>query len=131
MTVPTGNRSVPELLSDALRQLTTLVRTEIQLARAEISDKASQASVGLAMLAASAAMGIAVLVVLLLAVAAFMAAAGVSAGVAALLAAVLGAVVAAALAWTGLKRLKADALMPTRTVEQLQRDKRAAKEHIG
>ena len=123
-------RSFSELVSDALSQMTALVRNEIQLARTEMSDKVSQASIGLGMLAAGAGVGIAVMVVLLLAVAALLAEAGLPIWVAALLAGLLGAAMAAALAWAGAQRLKAEALTPKHTIEQLKRDKLAVKETV-
>ena len=39
MAYTTTTRSVPELLRDLVSQLTTLVRKEGQLARAEVSEK--------------------------------------------------------------------------------------------
>jgi len=130
MAVPPDQRSFSELVSDALTQMTALVRNEIQLARTEMAEKVSQASIGVGMLVASAGVAIAVLVVLLLAIAALLAAAGLPIWVAALLSAIIGAGLSAALAWAGVKRLKADALTPKRTIEQLQRDKLAAKETV-
>lgn len=130
MTLPPEQRSFPELVSDALGQLTALVRSEIQLARTEISDKVGRASIGIGMVAAGAAVAIATLVVLLLALAALLAEAGLPIWVAALLSAVVGAGMSAALAWAGVQRLRADALMPRRTMEQLHRDTLAAKETV-
>ena len=130
MTVPPDQRSFSELVSDALTQVTALVRNEIQLARTEMSEKISQASIGLGMLAVSAGVAIAVLVVLLLALAALLTEAGLPIWVAALLSAIIGAGVSAALAWAGAQRLKAEALTPKRTIEQLHRDKLAAKETV-
>ena len=130
MTLPPDQRTFSELISDALTQLTALVRNEIQLARTEMSEKVSRASIGLGMVAASAALAIAVLVILLLAIAALIAQAGLTTGLALLLVAILGACLCAGLAWAGVQRLKAESLTPERTMEQLHRDKRAAKEHV-
>jgi hypothetical protein len=47
-------RSVPQLLSDLARELTTLFRKEGQLIRAELSEKTSQLAVGLGEMAAGA-----------------------------------------------------------------------------
>jgi hypothetical protein len=45
-----GNiRPIPELFTDLIGQVTNLVRTEGQLARAEISEKAARALAGMAM----------------------------------------------------------------------------------
>src|SRR5437660_1454082 len=49
-----SNRSIPELFSDALAQLAKLIGNEFDLARAELSDKASQAGRALAFIGAGA-----------------------------------------------------------------------------
>jgi len=54
MSQTTDNRSVPQLLSDLARELTTLFRKEGQLIRAELSEKTSQLAVGLGEAAAGA-----------------------------------------------------------------------------
>src|SRR5947199_10022359 len=64
------NRPITELLSDAVGQLAKLVGNEFELARAELSDKASQAARAAAMIGAGAVILIPALVVLLFAVAA-------------------------------------------------------------
>ena len=54
MSQPVDTRSVPQLLSDLARELTTLFRKEGQLIRAELSEKTSQLAVGLGEAAAGA-----------------------------------------------------------------------------
>jgi hypothetical protein len=130
MVMPPDNRSFSDLLSDALNRLTTLVRTEIQLARTEISLKISKAATGIAMVMGSAAFAISGLVLILLAIAAWLDNAGLSRGFSNLIAGIIGALVSAGLAWAGLQRLRADQLAPNRTIEQLQRDAMAAKEQL-
>ena len=130
MVMPPDNRSFSDLLSDALNRLTTLVRTEIQLARTEIGLKISKAATGIAMVMGSAAFAISGLVLILLAIAAWLDNAGLSRGVSNLIAGIIGALVSAGLAWAGLQRLRADQLAPNRTMEQLQRDAMAAKEQL-
>jgi hypothetical protein len=130
MVMPPDDRSFSDLLSDALNRLTTLVRTEIQLARTEIGLKISKAATGIAMVMGSAAFAISGLVLILLAIAAWLDNAGLSRGVSNLIAGILGALVSAGLAWAGLQRLRADQLAPNRTMEQLQRDAMAAKEQL-
>jgi hypothetical protein len=130
MVMPPDDRSFSDLLADALNRLTTLVRTEIQLARTEISLKISKAATGIAMVMGSAAFAISGLVLILLAISAWLDNAGLSRGVSNLIAGILGALVSAGLAWAGLQRLRADQLAPNRTMEQLQRDAMAAKEQL-
>ncbi len=130
MVMPPDDRSFSDLLSDALNRLTTLVRTEIQLARTEISLKISKAATGIAMVMGSAAFAISGLVLILLAIAAWLDNAGLSRGFSNLIAGIIGALVSAGLGWAGLQRLRADQLAPNRTMEQLQRDAMAAKEQL-
>jgi hypothetical protein len=130
MVMPPDNRSFSDLLADALNRLTTLVRTEIQLARTEISFKISKAATGIAMVMGSAAFAISGLVLILLAIAAWLDNAGLSRGFSNLIAGIIGALVSAGLGWAGLQRLRADQLAPNRTMEQLQRDAMAAKEQL-
>src|SRR5258707_2400176 len=50
-----NSRSIPELFSDAVGQLAKLVGNEFELARAELSEKATQAGRAAAMIGAGAA----------------------------------------------------------------------------
>jgi Putative Actinobacterial Holin-X, holin superfamily III len=124
------NRPITELVSDAVGQLAKLVGNEFELARAELSDKASQAGRAAAMIGAGAVILIPALVLLLFAVAAALIRAGLSDPVAYLLTGVGAAVVSAVLIAVGLNRLSGDALKPSVTLDQVQRDKLAAKEMV-
>lgn len=125
-----SNRSIPELFSDAVGQLAKLIGNEFDLARAELSDKANQAGRAAAIIGAGAVFLIPALVMLLFAAAAGLMHAGLSDPVAYLITGVGAAVVSAALIATGLSRLSGDALKPTVTLDQVQRDKVAAKEMV-
>ncbi|MDB5620721.1 phage holin family protein [Tardiphaga sp.] len=125
-----SNRSIPELFSDAVGQLAKLIGNEFDLARAELSDKANQAGRAAAIIGAGAVFLIPALVMLLFAAAAALMHAGLSDPVAYLITGVGAAVVSAALIATGLSRLSGDALKPTVTLDQVQRDKVAAKEMV-
>lgn len=132
---PAGGRSadgrpVSELISDALQQFSRLVRNEMALARAEVSDKAKQVLRGGAMLGVAAAFALPSLFILMLALAALMVEMGLAASLAYLVTAVIGFVIAAALAKIGLDRLKAEALVPNRTMNQLNRDAATLKERM-
>jgi hypothetical protein len=129
MSLP-NSRSIPELLSDAVGQLAKLVGNEFELARAEISDKASQAGRAAAMIGAGTVIMIPALVLLLFAIAAALIRAGLSEPVAYLLTGIGAAVISAALIGIGLNRLSGDALKPSVTLDQVQRDKVAAKEMV-
>lgn len=124
------NRSVPELLGDALSQVSKLISNEIRLAKAEMSAKAKQAAIGVALLAVAGLIGIAALVMALMALAALLVQLGFSPPLANLGAAVAGLVLAAVFAFIGKGRLKPENLAPDRTMEQLRRDVSAVREHV-
>jgi hypothetical protein len=125
-----SNRSIPELFSDAVAQLAKLVGNEFELARAELSQKASQAGRAAAMIGAGAVILIPALVLLLFAFSAALIRSGLSDPVAYLIVGLGAAVLSAALIAVGMSRLSGDALTPAVTLEQVQRDKVAAKEMV-
>jgi hypothetical protein len=125
-----ANRSIPELFSDAVGQLAKLVGNEFELARAELSDKASRVGRAATMIGAGAIILIPALVLLLLAASAGLVQAGFSEPVAHLLAGGGAALISIALIATGMSRLFGDALKPSVTLDQVQRDKIAAKEMV-
>jgi len=125
-----GNRSIPELFSDAVGQLAKLIGNEFELARAELSEKASQVGRAVGLIGAGAVILMPALVLLLFAVSAALIRSGFSEPVAYLIAGGGAALVSVALIATGLSRLSGDALKPSMTIEQVQRDKVAAKEMV-
>ena len=124
------DRPIPELLSEVLGQLAKLIGNEFDLAKAEVADKASQVGRGVMMIGAGAVFMIPALVLLLMAAAAALMHAGYSDPVAYLLTGGAAVLVAAILIGVGISRLSGDALKPSMTLEQLQRDKVAAKEML-
>jgi hypothetical protein len=130
MSLPSSSRSIPELLSEAMGQLAKLVGNEFELARAEISQKASQAGRATAMIGAGAVILIPALVLLLFALAAALIRSGLSEPVAYLVTGLGAAIVSAALIAIGLNRMSGDALKPSVTLDQVQQDKIAAKEMV-
>jgi nitrogen fixation/metabolism regulation signal transduction histidine kinase len=125
-----NSRSIPELFSDAVGQLAKLIGNEFELARAELSDKASQAGRAAAMIGAGAVILIPALVILLFAISAALIRAGLSEPIAYLVTGAGAVVISAALIGIGLSRLSGDALKPAVTLDQVQRDKLAAKEMV-
>lgn len=124
------NRSIPELFGDALAQLAKLIGNEFELARAELSEKASQAARATAMIGAGAVILMPALVVLLFAISAALIRAGFTEPIAYLITGLGAAVISAALIAIGVNRLSGDALKPSVTLDQVQRDKLAAKEMV-
>jgi hypothetical protein len=125
-----NSRPIPELFSDAVGQLAKLVGNEFELARAELSEKVSQVGRAAAMIGAGAVVLMPALVLLLFAVSAGLIRGGFSEPVAHLLTGAGAALVSAALIAAGLSRLSGDALKPSVTLDQVQRDKIAAKEMV-
>jgi hypothetical protein len=123
-------RSIPELFGDAMAQLAKLVGNEFALARAEISEKAGQVGRAAAMIGAGVVVMIPALVLLLLAAAAALIKNGFSDPVAYLCAGGGAALVAGILIAIGLNRLSADAMVPAITLQQVEKDKIAAKEMV-
>jgi hypothetical protein len=130
MASANNNRSIPDLLGDAVGQLAKLIGNEFELARAELADKAAQVARASALIGAGAVLMIPALVVLLFAIAAALMHAGISDPVAYLLTAIGAMAISGILIWVGISRLSGDALKPKVTLDQLERDKLAAKEMV-
>jgi hypothetical protein len=124
------DRSIPDLVGDAVGQLAKLIGNEFAVARAEFSEKAGQAGRAAAMMGAGAVIMVPALVMLLTAAAAALMHSGLSDPVAYLIVGVGAAAVSVALIVVGLNRLSGDALKPTATIEEIERDKAAAREMV-
>lgn len=124
------DKPVSGLISDGLQQLSRLVRNEMALARAEVTNKARQLARGGAMVVAAAAFALPSLTMLMLALAALFIELGLSPSLSCLFTALIGFAITAVLARVGLHRLKAEALVPNRTINQLHRDATTMKQHF-
>jgi uncharacterized membrane protein YqjE len=124
------SRSATSLITDALTHMSSLVRKEVDLARAEISENMNRAMVAIGLLVGAVVFALVALIVLAGALTAAIAELGIEEGWAALIVAVLFAIVAAIMATKGRNDLKASSLAPTRTAENLRRDKDAVKESL-
>jgi hypothetical protein len=129
MTSPTDRR-MPELFGDAMAQFAKLIGNEFALARAEMSEKAGQVGRAAAMIGAGAVVMVPALVLLLFAAATALIRSGLSDPVAYLCAGGGAAVIAGILIAVGLSRLSPDALKPSIILQQVERDKVAAKEMV-
>jgi uncharacterized membrane protein YqjE len=124
-------RSFGELLGDMVTQLSTLFRKELQLARAEMGEKVSDASGAIPGIAGGAALALAALGVLLMALAALVARLlDLPLGWGQLIVGVVGALLGYLLIRGGIAKLKATNLIPQRTADQLALDAQAAKEQV-
>ena len=124
----TDDRSLKELFADLTHSVTTLFRKEIELARAETSEKLSQAGVAAGSIAAGGILGLAALIVLLQALVIALTELGLAPALSALIVGGVVAIIAFALLYKGMNDLKASSLAPTRTVEALRRDAHMIKE---
>jgi Putative Actinobacterial Holin-X, holin superfamily III len=122
------DRSLKDLFGDLTHSVTTLFRKEIELARAETSEKLSQAGVAAGALAAGGVLALAALIVLLQALVIALSELGVAPALSALIVGGVVAIIAFALIYKGVNDLKASNLAPTRTVEALRRDAHMIKE---
>lgn len=122
------NKSTGNLLSDAMSNVSALVRNEVDLARAEISENINRAGVALGMIAGAAIMALVALNVLAAALVAALTEAGLDGGWAALIVGVILAVIAYVLISKGVNDLKLSSLAPTRTAKNVKRDAAAVKE---
>ncbi|HEY7596072.1 MAG TPA: phage holin family protein [Actinophytocola sp.] len=131
MTVPTSDPgsarrqadvadvSLGELLGNVSRDLSTLMRQEVSLAKAEIKDEATKASKGAGMLAGASLAGW--LAVLFASIAVWWALANVmDEGLAALIVAVLWAVIGTVLYTTGRRTLRTMNPTPERTMDTVK-----------
>jgi hypothetical protein len=126
-------RSFGQLLADLTNESTALVRNEIDLAKAEISEKVTQVGLGIAALAAGGLVLFAGFLVLLDAAVFGLAKLLEPYGwpaLAALIVAVGTMLVGGIVLMIGRSSLKATSLVPRRTTESLRRDKNFVKEQV-
>ena len=124
------DRSTPALMGDLLEHVTDLVRKEIQLFRAEMSDKATQAMVAAGSVLAAAVIALTALNVLAAALVAALAKAGIPGAWSAVIVGAGLAIVAFIMAKKGIDNLKAGNLAPERTARAAARDVTMVKEKI-
>jgi xanthine/uracil permease len=122
-------RSIPQLLSDFTGDLTTLLRKESELVRAEFSEKLGQVARGGGEIAAGAICLLAALLVLLQALVIALSKV-MDPAWASLLVGVLVAVIGVVLLRAGAKTAKLSELTPDRTMRQMEKDVQLAKEQV-
>ena len=122
------NKSAGNLLTDAMSNVSGLVRSEVDLARAEISENITKAGVAIGLIAGAAIIALVALNVLAAALVAALTETGLDAGWSALIVGAVLGVIAFVLNSKGTNDLKLSSLAPTRTVKNVQRDAAAVKE---
>ncbi|SCX87063.1 phage holin family protein [Paracoccus tibetensis] len=126
----TGTRShnPASLASEALRLSGDLVRKEIALAKAEMGQNVQRAGVAVGFIVAAAVIGIVTINVLVAALVAALAETDLGPIWSAVIVGLVLALLAYILLRKGMSDLKPEALMPSRTVQNVQRDAHAIKE---
>jgi len=122
---PTGT-----LLSDAVNQLTRLVRGEVALAKAEVAQNIKSAALGIGLLVGAVVLALVALNVLAGALVAALANL-IGPGWAALVVGILILAAAGILALRGLNALKPENIAPNRTVRNVQADAQTIKENVS
>jgi uncharacterized membrane protein YqjE len=115
--------SISALVGDALSQFTRLFQSELDLAKAELSEKAQQVGTASGFIAVGAMLVIPAIVMALLALATLLMSYGWSEPTSYLVAAVIAAVLAAVAFAIGIPRLNRRHLAPSETMRQLEKDK--------
>jgi len=122
-----NERSLGELFAELSRETSALVRSEIALAKTELTDKAAHAGRNAAMVAGGGALAHAGLLVIIAAIVLLLAQTGLSPWLAA---AIVGLVVAGAgyaVAQKGLTALKNEDITPKQTIESVKETAQWAK----
>ena len=124
-------RSIPDLLGDLVGQTSTLVRKEVQLARAEVGEKFTQVGGAAASIGVGGALLLGALFVLLQAAVLFLAEVlGLSPTLSGLIVAVGAALIGYLILRGGMAKLTPSNLTPDRIAAQLSRDAETVKEQI-
>jgi xanthine/uracil permease len=123
-------RSLGELFGDLSRQLSTLIRQEIALARAEMTARAGSAGRGAAMVGIGGVVAYAGFLAIVAAAVLLFIEAGITPWLAALIVGIVVAVIGAALATRGRQEIARTSLAPQRTIETIRDDAAMAKESL-
>lgn len=124
----TQGRKPAALIGDVLSHVSNLVRNEVDLARAEVSENINMAGIAIGLLVAAAIIALTALNVLAAALVAALTEAGIHGGWAATIVGVALAAVAFGLMSKGLNDLKLSSLAPTRAARNVKRDAKVVKE---
>lgn len=130
MDAKSDDRSIGQLFGDLSRQLSTLVRKEIELARTEVTSKAQSASRDAALIGVGGALIYAGFLGVMAAVIFGLVQAGLDPWLAALIVGLVVAIVGAVLVQRGRSDLAQANLAPERTVESIKDDAEWAKERM-
>ena len=120
MDVPRMDRSLGELFSDLSQQTAELIRQEMRLAKAELSERAADVGRHAMMIGAGVAFGLSAVVAMAAAVTLLLIELGLVPWLAAVLTAVAMALVAYLCAQSGISALKKKTIAPVETMNSLK-----------
>lgn len=120
MDVPRMDRSLGELFSDLSQQTAELIRQEMRLAKAELSEKAADVGRHAMMIGAGVAFALAAVVAVAAAVTLLLVDAGLAPWIAALIAAAVMGLFGYLLAQSGISALKKKSIAPVETMDSLK-----------
>ncbi|GEC17662.1 phage holin family protein [Nitrobacter winogradskyi] len=123
-------QTISKLLGDALSQIAKLFQNEVDLAKAELGEKAQEVLAAMGLIAAGAILVIPAVVMALFALSAALIALGWSQPLSYITSAAVAAVIGGVLFAVGVNRLQAGRLVPHETMGQLEKDKDAMKEMV-
>ncbi len=124
------SRGVGDLLGDLGRQVSTLVRKEMDLARVELTSNIRRFSRGAAMVGAGSVVLYAGLLVLLAAIVFALIEAGMDGWLAALIVAVVTLAIGGVLLWMGVKQIQNTEMAPKQTAETVRENVEFVKEQM-
>ena len=130
MAAHDSTRPLASLFTDLISEVTELFQAEIRLVRAEINEKVSRVANSSALIGAGAVVMLPAVFILLLAIVRWLEVAGVPEQWGLLIVGVGVAALGAILLMKGINNLKGSALVPQRTIEQVQADFSVAREHV-
>lgn len=117
-----SERSLGDLFGDLTRDMSRLVRQEVRLARAEMTEKATRIGKDAAMVAAGGLCAFFGVMALVAALILGLAAAGLAPWISALVVGIVICVIGGLLAWQGIAALKRVNPVPEQTIETLKED---------
>lgn len=127
---PQTDRSIGDLFSDLSREMSTLFRQEVQLAKVEMTQKATEAGKNAAFIAVGGFIAYAGLLALIATLVIILATAGLPWWAASLLVTVVVLAIGGVLVMQGLNRLKQSSLAPTQTMQTLKEDQQFIKDRV-
>jgi len=117
-----NDKGVVDLAGEALEDIAVLLQTELQLLRAEISEKLTFTALSAALIGAGALLLMATIVLILQAAIAGLVAYGISMPIAILIVAAITLLAGVGLIWFGIHSLSVSRLGLNKTLDQMQKD---------